>query len=201
MFEVSRVATFKLLRRYRLAAALADFVKAISSTLSALLKLVGCCTAAAEPVSAAVVGFGCSAFGVVFADSVRFCAGRRYLSGEGFACPSSVVSVKSGTAEERLIKEPFCEPMTLSSLADGCDELSEEVVDDADADCVWACLCTAAWAVGGAEEFRVSFRRFGVELKAYGCTGALDAPRYEVFWPLYMLPWVLWEEFASRGIC
>lgn len=136
MFEVSSVATFKLLRRYRLAAALADFVKAISSTLSALFKLAGCCMAAAEPVNAAVVGLGCKAFGVVFADSVRFCAGRRYLSGEGFACPSKVVSDKSGIAEDRLIKDPFCEPMTLSSLADGCEETSEEVVDDADADCV-----------------------------------------------------------------
>lgn len=47
----------------------------------------------------------------------------------------------------------------------------------------------------------MSFRRFGVELKAYGCTGAPDAPRYGVFWPLYMLPCVLWEEFASRGNC
>lgn len=76
------------------------------------------------------------AFGVTLPDSVRFCAGRRYLSGEDFAGWSKDVRERSGMLEDKLINEPFREPMTESSLADGCDEASEDVVDEADADCV-----------------------------------------------------------------
>lgn len=72
---------------------------------------------------------------------------------------------KSGTLEDRLISEPFREPMTESSLADGCDEVSEDVVEEAEADWVWACLWlpTAPCDVEGADTVRESCLKCGVD--------------------------------------
>ena len=64
------------------------------------------------------------------------------------------------------MREPLREPMTESSLADGWEEASDEVVEDAEADCVWVCLPwpMAPCEVDGAETVRVlSCRRLGVD--------------------------------------
>lgn len=48
---------------------------------------------------------------------------------------SNEVKDKSGMLEDKLISELLREPITESSLADGCDEASdEEAVDEFDAD-------------------------------------------------------------------
>lgn len=53
---------------------------------------------------------------------------------------SNEVKDKSGMLEDKLISELLREPITESSLADGCDEASdEEAVDEFDAD--WECAC------------------------------------------------------------
>lgn len=118
---------------------------------------------------------------VALFESTRFCAGRRYLSGEDLTGASNEVNDRSGIGEERLISEPGREPMTESSFADGTDVESD---DDVDVDGVCAgCLLppTPPCAVPlGAELVRVSCRRCGVDWNAYGCTGGADVPRYEL---------------------
>lgn len=49
-----------------------------------------------------------------------------------------MVRDRSGTLEDKLIKDEFLDPMTESSFADGCEEASDEVVDELDTDCVCA---------------------------------------------------------------
>ena len=62
-------------------------------------------------------------------ESPRFWAGLRYLSGEGFTGWSKLRD-KSGTLEDRLMKDPgLFALITESSLADGCEEVSEDEVD------------------------------------------------------------------------
>lgn len=68
---------------------------------------------------------------------------------------------------------------TESSFADGCDEVSEE---DVDTEAVGLWLPTGPCEVVGADPVLTSCLKFGVDWKAYGCTGA-EAPRYEVFCP------------------
>ena len=90
-------------------------------------------------------------------ESVRFCAGRRYLSGDDFTGDASKgVNAKSGSCDDRLIIDPGLDPITESSFADGTDAVSDEDVDG-DGMCV-ECLIPPF----GAEDSRTSCRRFGV---------------------------------------
>ena len=68
------------------------------------------------------------ALGTELLESKRFCPWRRYLSGEAFTGCSNDKD-KSGRAEERLINDPGLAPVTESSFAEGCEEVSEELVD------------------------------------------------------------------------
>jgi hypothetical protein len=45
-----------------------------------------------------------------------------------------LVRERSGTLEERLIRDEFLDPITESSLADGAEEASEDVVEAAETD-------------------------------------------------------------------
>lgn len=135
MADVSKVLRLRLL--YRDGASDLD-VTAMSSTLP--WRCSGACcvdAAAALPLAAKDEAPNCgdTALGVALPDSALFAAGRSlYLSGEALAGASNEVRDRSGTLEDRLINDPFREPMTESSLADGCEDASDDVVDEAEAD-------------------------------------------------------------------
>lgn len=77
------------------------------------------------------------ALGVFVPDSTRFWPGRRYRSGDDFAGPSKLVSDRSGTLEDKLIRDEFFDPITESSFADGSEDESDVVlVEEVETDCV-----------------------------------------------------------------
>lgn len=121
------------------------------------------------------------AFGVaVLLESVRFCCGRRYLSGDAFGgCASNGVNERSGSCDDKLITEPAREPMTESSFNDGTDEVSDDDVDGEGACPIGLLGATPPLAatLGGAPPCECC-RRCGVFWKAYGCTGGADEARY-----------------------
>ena len=92
-------------------------------------------------------------------ESPRFCAGRRYRSGDAFAGVSKEVRDKSGTVELILISEPDREPTTESSFDEGPDAVSEEEVE-AEAPCI-DCLTSPFTAPFGADVVRDSERTCG----------------------------------------
>lgn len=130
---------FMLRLLYLLASSALPDLTAMSSWLS--LRCVSCeagrscvdwLTTLARGIEAAAA-WG-AAFGVVLPDSVRGAAARRYRPGEGFAGWSKLVSERSGTAEDKLINDEFFDPITESSFADGCEEASDDVVEELDTD-------------------------------------------------------------------
>lgn len=133
MAEVSKV--LRLRRLYRAGASDLDET-AMSSTLPWCCSGTCCVDATAALLLAdEAPNCGETALGVALPDSVLFVAGRSlYLSGEAFAGASNEVSDRSGTLEDKFINDPFREPMTESSLADGCEDVSDDVVEDAEAD-------------------------------------------------------------------
>jgi len=76
------------------------------------------------------------ALGVVLLESTRFCAGRRYRSGDDFTGTSNGENARSGSWDVRLIPELGREPITESSFPDGPDEVSDE---DVEGDGAWLC--------------------------------------------------------------